>query len=360
MHKSVLKNVFRIEYLLIVISVFAFSSTLVFKHKGTENLYELDFMISELEMEYSVNAQSSRFTTDSEEYCALLQQKFLPLTYYNEEIEIQLNTILAQIGAPPGNPDFSKGFLAECVELEKLIKANHVELNFGYEALLISSLFLLFIAIAVILYKSFVQKNEFEKLQTIENAQKKFSRDLHDGAAQDLAALKLYLNNDEKEKAVFYAEHAFKEVRYLIDSTHLDLTDNFENVVTETLASFEKNFGIKTEYFCASEGVNRLPSETQIELLRILQEALSNSARHSGADVISIKITDVVNHIRFTISDNGKGLSGEKIMVSDNDTMQNHYGLKNIRDRVEAILGTVDFLNEGGTTIAITIQNPLH
>lgn len=360
MFKTLIKSIFRIEYLLILISVFAFTSTLIFKNTGTKNLYELDLMISELEVEYSTTPNSKIFTTNALEYCNFLNHKFLPLTYYNEAIDNQLSSITSQILHASDDPDFAKKFLSDCVELQKLIQLNQKELNFGYESLLISSLFLLFIAIAVIVYKNFVQKNELEKLHTIENAQKKFSRDLHDGAAQDLAALKLYIQNDEKDKAAFYAEHAFKEVRYLIDSTHLDLTAGFEEVIKETLASFEKNFAIKTEYFCASQGIKKISPEVQIELLRIIQEALSNSARHSKADLITIRITDVVNQIRFTISDNGTGLSENEIEKANNDPIKNHYGLKNMKDRIAAINGSVEFINAGGTTIAITLQNPLH
>lgn len=45
-------------------------------------------------------------------------------------------------------------FLTECIELQKLLRMNQRELNFGYDSLMVSSLFLLFIAVAVIYYKS--------------------------------------------------------------------------------------------------------------------------------------------------------------------------------------------------------------
>ena len=89
---------------------------------------------------------------------------------------------------------------------------------FSYDALLYCSLILSFIAGVVIFYKIIVQKNELFKLKTINDQQVKFSRELHDGVAQDLAALKIYLNKSDKEKSDFYADQALKEVRYLIDS----------------------------------------------------------------------------------------------------------------------------------------------
>ena len=74
--------------------------------------------------------------------------------------------------------------------------------------------------------KALSKKNELLRQQSLNDAKIKFSQDLHDGVAQDLAALKLFIQNDEKEKAVYYSEQAFKEVRYLIDSTHLDFNKN--------------------------------------------------------------------------------------------------------------------------------------
>lgn len=358
MLKKVLNSVLRIEYLLILISIFAFTSTLIFKNVGTKNLYSLEQQISVLILDYSTNAKDSKVFSNTEDFCNELQKNFLPLTYYNEAIENQLNFIVADLLNP--NKKTTEEFIEECVTLQKLVQLNQNELNFGYESLLISSMFLLFIAIAVILYKYFIQKNELVKYQSLEVAQKKFSRDLHDGAAQDLAALKLYLQNNDKDKATFYAEHAFKEVRYLIDSTHIDLSAGFKETVKDTLSAFEKNFSIKTQFFCASSGIKKLTLETQIELLRILQEALSNTARHSGASLITIRLTDVVNVIHFTISDNGSGLENSIIEHQGKENTQNHYGLNNIKDRVEALGGTVDFITEGGTTIAITLQNPLH
>ena len=82
-----------------------------------------------------------------------------------------------------------------------------------------------------------------------EESLNKISRELHDGVAQDLAALKIYLNKSDKEKSYFYADQALKEVRYLIDSMHLDLSKSFASIVRENLENFETNFGIKSKVY---------------------------------------------------------------------------------------------------------------
>ena len=93
-----------------------------------------------------------------------------------------------------------------------------------------------------------------------------------------------------------------------------------------------------------------------MELLRILQESLSNCSRHSQATLLTIKITDICTSIRFIIEDNGKGFSDEEIAGNKSEN-KNHYGLVNIRSRVEKLDGSVEISGKGGTTIAVTLKD---
>ena len=95
----------------------------------------------------------------------------------------------------------------------------------------------------------------------------------------------------------------------------------------------------------------------QIELLRILQEALSNIARHSGATQVQIKIFDGADDFRFIITDNGKGFTMQDVEVKNSTDKIKHYGIHNIKERIQALNGQVDFINNGGTTIAIRLKN---
>ena len=78
-------------------------------------------------------------------------------------------------------------------------------------------------------------KSTIEPIITMNEEQSKISRNLHDGVAQDLAALKLYLEKEDLPKSKFYAQQAFNEVRYMIGATHLDLNQSFEEIVREKI-----------------------------------------------------------------------------------------------------------------------------
>lgn len=349
-----IKNVFKIEYILISLSLLIFAFTTFLKTASQKKYDELNYLINNL---ISDNIYSSwggyECIEEFKELITSLQSKIAPFTYYNEEIENQFNKLSAILQ----NTNYQKeNVFAESLLLGNLIRLNQKSINFGYDCLFISSFFLLLISVVLVLYKALSKKNELLRQQSLNEAKIKFSQDLHDGVAQDLAALKLFIQNDEKEKALYYSEQAFKEVRYLIDSTHLDFTRDFEEILQQSLKSFEVNFGIKTEFLCASHLIKDFSPENQMELLRILQEALSNCSRYSEASLFTLKITDIGSFIRFVIEDNGKGFSEEEINIKKSDG-KNHYGLLNIQSRVEKLGGTVEISGKGGATIAITIKN---
>lgn len=331
---------FRIEYILLLISILNFAATVCFKSMSQNNFILTESKLSLLK--------------DGEEAVEDLKNDFWTLTYFDRGLELQLEKI---IEVKSNAQDDGENFLFLVNEFSSSIHKREQQMIFSYDALLYCSLILSFITGVVIFYKIIVQKNELFKLKTINDQQVKFSRELHDGVAQDLAALKIYLNKSDKEKSDFYAEQALKEVRYLIDSMHLDLSKSFASIVRENLENFETNFGIKSELLIVSDNLEKIDSEVLVELLRVLQEALSNIARHSGADFVSVKITEVGRDLNLIIKDNGKGIDFESLNESSSGDGKKHYGLKNIVARVEEIGGKVEFKNEGGSTIAICIEN---
>ncbi|MBQ3969975.1 MAG: hypothetical protein II685_05785 [Clostridia bacterium] len=122
--------------------------------------------------------------------------------------------------------------------------------------------------------------------------------------------------------------------------------------------AFENNYELKTNVFISDDAFEDIPQASQIEILYIVQEALSNIARHADATLVDLKIIPVGDMTHITIHDNGVGFSEEKTKKSGDGKM--HWGIKNIRKRVEQLHGTVEFINDGGTTIAIRIANTVH
>ena len=83
-------------------------------------------------------------------------------------------------------------------------------------------------------------------------------------------------------------------------------------------------------------------------LFRIVQEALNNTLKHSEAKQIKIVLKAMGNMLSLNIADNGKGI--DKLVEK-----QDHYGLKNMRDRVKELNGEIDLKNQDGLSIEIRI-----
>ena len=201
---------------------------------------------------------------------------------------------------------------------------------------------------------------QLEQLKTMQTEQSNFSRDLHDGVAQNLAALNIYLEKKDFSKSKFYAKQALNEIRYMIGSGSIEFTEDFEKIIREICTAFEVNFGIKTNLYVASQKIVALKNTQKTHFIRILQEALSNVSRHSDATQVEIKIVDGIDDFRFIICDNGKGFEETEVESKKLKTAVKHYGLTNIKKRAQLIDGSADFINEGGFTIAITVKDSIH
>lgn len=332
-----------IEYILIFIAVMTFSSTAVFKSQAMKKFDSLDQKFIEIQ-------QSELDISEIEKDC-------VPYTYFDKNLSQKFQSLRSLVLSDTGG-----AFAIELSQFQNEIHKSQRGIAFGYDSFLYFSAILFLIALGVIITKKISQKAEFERREAISEEQKNFSRNLHDGVAQDLAAIKIYHKKGDDDKAAFYADRALSEVRYLIDSSRLEFDEDFETLIKKTLAAFEANHEIKTTTIITSDFLGKLKSESQVEILHILQEALSNIARHANATEVKVRITDVVDEMRFSISDNGKGFLEEAVESQKSDgknAQRKHWGLNNIRERVQKLGGTVEFINDGGTTVAISIKNPV-
>jgi signal transduction histidine kinase len=97
----------------------------------------------------------------------------------------------------------------------------------------------------------------------------------------------------------------------------------------------------------------------KINLYRILQEAIANIVRHSGATQASIAISQTNGTVQTIIEDNGKGFTAGASTESGQSGRQG-FGLKSMTERMNLIGGTITFDSSPGkgTTIRMTI--PIH
>ncbi len=96
-----------------------------------------------------------------------------------------------------------------------------------------------------------------------------------------------------------------------------------------------------------------LEPEQSIALFRILQEALSNVAKHSKATEVMISLNIIDNKIILKIADNGIGID------SNLKTRYDSYGLIGMRERVYLLNGSLTISGEPGHGTAIIVEMPV-
>ncbi|MBN1367167.1 MAG: sensor histidine kinase [Dehalococcoidales bacterium] len=192
----------------------------------------------------------------------------------------------------------------------------------------------------------------------------RLSRELHDGPAQRLAALIMRLEtirdaiSDKKEFIALAHLSSFKrelqdahlEVREVIDQLRVRIPDNL--AMLPTLAQYTRDFSKDTGIPChvyLSDGYTELNPLTTVEVLRVVQEALTNVKKHSEASEVELKFESKHNSVKMIIKDNGRGFN---LTASDR-----HHGISVMKERVQSVGGHMEINSSPGkgTEIDVTI-----
>ena len=212
-------------------------------------------------------------------------------------------------------------------------------------------------------FKNIELKALFQSIVEIQEREKSaVARDLHDDTGQNLsnALVNLELALGEEgtpqdvrkhiESASSSISEVLKQLHDLSVSLHppvlddLGLTEALRNLVRRMNADHAIELA-----FAASGEEGNLPGEVKINLYRIVQEALNNVIKHSGAREAVVRFSRDSGGIELVISDDGKGFESP---TEDDGAV--HLGLLNMRERAEQIGGTFSCPpREKGVTVAV-------
>jgi signal transduction histidine kinase len=118
------------------------------------------------------------------------------------------------------------------------------------------------------------------------------------------------------------------------------------------LEEFQDNIGLQIKVTLDCDHTQtELPSEIQAQLIRILQEALSNVRKHSGAGHVLVSCSEGNGDLVLEIRDDGRGFSMEDVPGPS------QHGLRGMRERVELIGADFQVISrpQNGTTIRICL-----
>jgi len=199
-----------------------------------------------------------------------------------------------------------------------------------------------------------------------EQERRTLARELHDEVGQALTALKMDVGialrspldsraQSALEEAKDIAETTLRGVRDLSQLLHPSMLDDFglPETLTAYLRSFSRRTGIRAQLAETLE--ERLPPEIELCVYRIVQEALSNVARHSGATACTVSLSTGLGIMRLAIEDNGRGVPVQPAVPA-----RQGLGILGMRERAQAFGGTFTLGSTvaGGAAIVVTL--PFH
>jgi signal transduction histidine kinase len=196
------------------------------------------------------------------------------------------------------------------------------------------------------------------------------ARELHDGIGQVLGYVSMqvqtalkWVRDGNKEKAesimrriVDVSKDAHAEVRESILSLRAGSDQNRSLIPTlkKYIDRFQVNHGIRTE-LSISDGIeeNTFDSAVEVQLLRIIQEAMTNCRKHSGAHCLKIGVEIDGSKASITINDDGNGFNADQFEHGDSG----HFGLVFMRERIEQIGGSlkIDSIPGSGTILRLDV-----
>jgi nitrate/nitrite-specific signal transduction histidine kinase len=199
----------------------------------------------------------------------------------------------------------------------------------------------------------------------------RLASELHDNLAQDLAFLRIKLIDAERNlcgNASLGAKQLLKELFPIVDEAYQNLREAIFGLralasrnhvgLVAALADFLKDFSevrkIPVDLKVDHPEVIRFSSQVEIQLIRIIHEALTNIVKHAHATKAKITIENDNDTAAITIEDDGKGFCEGK---SPEPSL--HFGLQTMKDRAESVGGGLSVCSSPGRGTRLTIQLPL-
>jgi len=202
-------------------------------------------------------------------------------------------------------------------------------------------------------------------LETQEAERKSIAKELHDSIGSSLTAIKYALEKKLSDMSgspraeTISLEEVIKMVRDTMEETRR-ISSNLRPSILDDLGLLTAVASICREYQRLYEDVqidtelnikeSDIPDSLKIVIYRVLQEALNNIIKHSGADHVDLSLERSEKGIEFKIEDNGKGFDLNEINPGPDNT--GGMGLEGMSERVALSHGKFDISTEkGGKTI---------
>lgn len=200
-----------------------------------------------------------------------------------------------------------------------------------------------------------------------EEERKRVAREIHDGPAQTMANVvfraevcERMLDIDrerarqELQQLKDQVRGCLKEVRKIIfDLRPMALDDlGLVPALRRLVDDIQDNAGVRANLTVLGEE-KRLNSYLEVAVFRIVQEALTNVARHANAQAVQVTIEFHNHTLTVMVQDDGQGFDVDSVMAED------HFGLLSIRERTVLMDGKLELKSQPGRGTRLTVRLPV-
>lgn len=201
--------------------------------------------------------------------------------------------------------------------------------------------------------------HRMEEAQVIAAERERLSRDLHDGALQQIYAAGLLAQSLQKQatpplkdgldQLVMAINHSIQQLRQFLTQMQqpvetIELIPTLENFLAEIrpMLAVETQWEITRPLQLTPEQINHI--------LAFTREAISNAIRHSDSERIEVFAQCRENRLRLSVRDFGRGLP---------ETIEAGFGLRNMGDRAHLLGGELSFESQPGKGTTVILEIPL-
>ncbi|TWI70719.1 PAS domain S-box-containing protein [Desulfobotulus alkaliphilus] len=208
-----------------------------------------------------------------------------------------------------------------------------------------------------------------ELIRAQENERQRIARDLHDHIAQDLATLKIMSQNlfDVWEDVPHVLRQRAEILNRTLGNSIQSVRDLAYDLRPPTLDALglvrtlfvycedvSSKYGIPVDFSSAGMDALNLDFDTEINLYRLLQEALSNVRKHASATRVTVRLVASHPHIILRIEDDGKGFDPDVRMGEA--VREKRMGLRSMEERVALLEGEMKIMSAPGMGTRIHIK----
>lgn len=270
---------------------------------------------------------------------------------------IRSEYLQAYLAAPIRRGDSTLGVLYACLRNARAFSRDESELLNGLAT-----------QAAIAIQNARLYENG-QSLATLQERER-IAREMHDGLAQALGLLHLKLSRaheamvagnsaqitDALSQMKALAQQTYDEVRQSIFSLRTMVSHGLGLIptLTEYLHEFSAQNGIPVEFVVGGSQPVRLSPASEVQFIRIIQEALANVRKHADAERAWVRIQRQDPWLQVTIEDDGCGCDPAKFTSPD----RHHLGLQTMRERAEGLGGKLEIDTGPGRGMRIVATLP--